>query len=54
MWRSLVARLVRDQEAAGSNPVIPTTSNKKAFEKFSKAFLFTQLSIQNYQEKMLQ
>jgi hypothetical protein len=24
MWLSLVERLVRDQEAAGSNPVIPT------------------------------
>ena len=24
MWRSLVARIVRDDEAAGSNPVIPT------------------------------
>ncbi len=24
MWHSLVARLVRDEEAAGSNPVIPT------------------------------
>lgn len=26
MWRSLVARVVRDDEVAGSNPVIPTTS----------------------------
>ena len=25
MWHSLVARIVRDDEAAGSNPVIPTT-----------------------------
>ena len=24
MWRSLVARFVRDEEAAGSNPVTPT------------------------------
>ena len=24
LWRSLVARLVRDEEAAGSNPVSPT------------------------------
>ena len=24
MWRSLVARFVRDDEAAGSNPVTPT------------------------------
>ena len=23
-WRSLVARIVRDDEAAGSNPVAPT------------------------------
>ena len=26
VWRSLVARVVRDDEAAGSNPVTPTTS----------------------------
>lgn len=26
MWRSLVARVVRDDEVAGSNPVIPTAS----------------------------
>ena len=25
MWRSLVARLVRDEEAVGSNPATPTT-----------------------------
>jgi hypothetical protein len=24
LWRSLVARFVRDEEAAGSNPVSPT------------------------------
>lgn len=29
MWRSLVARIVRDDEAAGSNPVIPTTLNSQ-------------------------
>lgn len=28
MWLSLVERLVRDEEAAGSNPVIPTLSRK--------------------------
>ncbi len=26
VWRSLVARLLREQKAAGSNPVTPTTS----------------------------
>jgi hypothetical protein len=31
MWRSLVARLLREQEAAGSNPVIPTRSIFKHF-----------------------
>ncbi len=25
MWRSLVARLLWEQDVAGSNPVIPTT-----------------------------
>lgn len=29
MWRSLVARIVRDDEAAGSNPVIPTILKAK-------------------------
>ena len=28
MWLSLVERLVRDQEAGGSNPLIPTIFNK--------------------------
>ena len=28
MWHSLVARIVRDDEAAGSNPVIPTIYKK--------------------------
>jgi hypothetical protein len=27
VWRSLVARFVRDEEAAGSNPVTPTSRN---------------------------
>ena len=45
MWHSLVARIVRDDEAAGSNPVIPTieiTSRQlwlAAF--FVRRFLFT-------------
>ena len=28
MWLSLVECLVRDEEAAGSNPVIPTRGNR--------------------------
>lgn len=28
MWRSLVARVVRDDEVAGSNPVIPTNCER--------------------------
>ena len=31
MWLSLVERLVRDQEAAGSSPVTPTNRKEKAF-----------------------
>ena len=29
MWLSLVERIVRDDEVAGSNPVIPTISKKR-------------------------
>ena len=29
MWRSLVARFVRDEEVAGSNPVIPTRNSNE-------------------------
>jgi DHA1 family multidrug resistance protein-like MFS transporter len=29
MWRSLVARLVRDEEVVGSNPAIPTTTGRR-------------------------
>ena len=29
MWHSLVARFVRDEEAAGSNPVIPTIDDNR-------------------------
>jgi hypothetical protein len=32
MWRSLVARLVRDQEVVGSNPIIPTMTEKTVIE----------------------
>ena len=31
VWRSLVARLVRDEEVAGSNPVIPTVTETPPF-----------------------
>ena len=31
MWRSLVSRLVRDQEAMGSSPVTPTRNLESAF-----------------------
>ena len=38
MWRSLVARIVRDDEAAGSNPVIPTTFESKTVCKPQAVF----------------
>ncbi len=31
VWRSLVARVVRDDEAAGSNPVTPTNVKSRSF-----------------------
>jgi hypothetical protein len=31
VWRSLVARLVRDEEAGGSNPLTPTIRLRKSF-----------------------
>ncbi|CUR60637.1 hypothetical protein NOCA280062 [metagenome] len=31
LWRSLVARVVRDDEAAGSNPVSPTDRHPGSF-----------------------
>ena len=39
VWRSLVARFVRDEEAVGSNPATPT--KKRQFRRlFSKAMRF--------------
>ena len=40
MWHSLVARIVRDDEAAGSNPVIPTIEITSR-QLWLTAFLFT-------------
>ena len=37
VWRSSVARLVRDEEAAGSNPVTPTNPQK---DRRQAVFLF--------------
>ena len=34
VWRSLVARFVRDEEVAGSNPVTPTTIKSGADQRF--------------------
>jgi hypothetical protein len=33
VWRSLVARFVRDEEVAGSNPVTPTHTSIKPGER---------------------
>ena len=41
MWHSLVARIVRDDEAAGSNPVIPTISLNLRANHFGLLFLFS-------------
>ena len=38
MWHSLVARFVRDEEAAGSNPVIPTRYDFKRHSHYDYAF----------------
>ena len=37
MWRSLVARFVRDEEAAGSNPVTPTAADLRRSPDYSVA-----------------
>ena len=39
MWRSLVARVVRDDEVAGSNPVIPTDSPGHGFMTGALSYL---------------
>ena len=43
MWRSLVARTVRDGEVAGSNPVTPTKKYK--YSLVSEAFLLMKMLI---------
>ena len=40
VWRSLVSRLVRDQEASGSNPDTPTKENSIANGCFAVLFLY--------------
>ena len=40
VWRSLVSRLVRVQEASGSNPDTPTTENSTANGCFAVLFLY--------------
>ena len=40
VWRSLVSRLVRVQEAGGSNPPTPTTENSTANGCFAVLFLY--------------
>ena len=50
MWHSLVARFVRDEEAAGSNPVIPTIENKAP--PHGGAFCFTQKQYDSFTETL--
>jgi hypothetical protein len=38
VWRSLVARFVRDEEAAGSNPVTPTMCLYFKYFKFADGY----------------
>ena len=40
VWRSLVSRLVRVQEASGSNPDTPTIENSIANSCFAVLFLY--------------
>ena len=46
MWRSLVARFVRDEEAAGSNPVTPTKFDQvNALARMSQPFSQCDLTV---------
>lgn len=45
IWRSLVARFVRDEEVAGSNPVIPTTENRLVIHLWIAGLFFCALSL---------
>jgi hypothetical protein len=47
MWRSLVARLLREQEAAGSNPVIPTTKFNRLHGRMQPFFMIFFDGVQN-------
>src|SRR2546430_17650224 len=47
LWLSLVERLVRDQEAVGSNPTSPILSCKKSVEDTSASCLDRQLQKPN-------
>jgi hypothetical protein len=50
MWRSLVARLLREQEAAGSNPVIPTSKFKHLGHVAKVLFLLILRQFLNFQK----
>ena len=40
MWRSLVARFVRDEEVAGSNPVIPISTKANTEDLHNLSIVF--------------
>ncbi len=44
MWRSWLARFVRDEEAGGSSPLIPTLQKKEGFLR--EPFFFWKLVFQ--------